>query len=179
MIDVRQLADLLRTDFSAAKRELDRNRELLFIRSGLGETVLHYLVVEDELALVRFLCECGALVDTENDFGDTPLFDAFRLGYLEMCRFLVSAGADFRHVSPISGDHIFGRISAGDDPEVVAYFLSLLGPEEDLNLLFVDDMDVETLIYSGGEVSRLLVGRGLKQRWSKEDRDRVFGNVAG
>jgi ankyrin repeat protein len=66
---------------------------LLCARTGLGETALHYLAVEDQLPSVKWLIEQGAEVNVVNRVGTTPLSDAASLGYLQMVSFLLSHGA--------------------------------------------------------------------------------------
>ncbi len=63
-------------------------------RTGLGETPLHYLVVENQLDAVRLLIARGAVVNTVNGCGSTPLSDAASLGYDEMVGLLLDHGAD-------------------------------------------------------------------------------------
>jgi ankyrin repeat protein len=54
---------------------------LMEAKTGLGETPLHYLAVENQLEAVRSLVEHGADVDTINECGGTPLSEAALLGY--------------------------------------------------------------------------------------------------
>jgi ankyrin repeat protein len=70
--------------------------DLLEARTGLGETPLHYLAVENQLRAVVLLVEAGAMIDTVSDVGGTPLSEAASLGYEEMVEFLLSRGATLR-----------------------------------------------------------------------------------
>ena len=63
-------------------------------KSSVGETVLHYLVIENDIETVKFLIDKGADVNTCTNSGTTPLMHAARLGYLEMCLLLMEKGAD-------------------------------------------------------------------------------------
>jgi hypothetical protein len=54
---------------------------LLFLTSGLGETALHYLAVEDDLEGVAWLKAKGADLDTKNRFGTPVLFEVAQLEY--------------------------------------------------------------------------------------------------
>lgn len=72
---------------------LAAERHLAEARTGLGETPLHYLAVENHLDAVRALVEFGADVNTLNDFGATPLSDAGSLGHSEIVKYLLSVGA--------------------------------------------------------------------------------------
>ena len=72
---------------------LQREPQLIVACTGLGETALHYLAVEDQLPAVQWLVDRGAAVNTVNNVGTTPLSDAASLGYVEMVAYLLSAGA--------------------------------------------------------------------------------------
>lgn len=72
---------------------LAKEPHLIKSRDGLGETPLHYLSVENQLEAVRALTKCGAEVNTVSACGGTPLSEAASLGYMEIVRFLLSAGA--------------------------------------------------------------------------------------
>ena len=67
---------------------------LLEARTGLGETPLHYLVVENQLRAVILLVEAGAAVNTISSVGGTPLSEAASLGYSEMVEYLLARGAN-------------------------------------------------------------------------------------
>jgi uncharacterized protein len=66
---------------------------LLEARTGLGETPLHYLVVENQLRAVILLVEAGAAVNTVSSVGGTPLSEAASLGYADMVEYLLAHGA--------------------------------------------------------------------------------------
>jgi uncharacterized protein len=77
-----------------ALRELiAKEPHLMTERTGLGETPLHYLAVENQIEAVRLLVEKGASVNTVNECGSTPLSDAASLGYDELVGFLLGSGA--------------------------------------------------------------------------------------
>ena len=68
--------------------------DLLNARTGLGETPLHYLAVENHIEVIKALVEKkGADVNTLNDFGGSPLSDAAGLGYVDLVKYLLSVGA--------------------------------------------------------------------------------------
>lgn len=72
---------------------LRQSPELLEARTGLGETALHYLAVENQLGAVKLLVEAGAQVNTLNVCSGTPLSEAASLGYVELVAYLLSQGA--------------------------------------------------------------------------------------
>lgn len=70
------------------------NPDLLLLRSGLDETPLHFLVVENHLMAVARLIAVGASVQVVNFVRSSPLVESVKLGYLEMSRLLLEHGAD-------------------------------------------------------------------------------------
>ncbi|RQP21406.1 ankyrin repeat domain-containing protein [Piscinibacter terrae] len=72
---------------------LRQEPELIEERTGLGETALHYLSVENQLRAVVLLVEAGAQVNTLNSCGGTPLSEAASLGYVDLVEYLLSRGA--------------------------------------------------------------------------------------
>jgi ankyrin repeat protein len=55
---------------------LEKEPNLLSARTGLGETPLHYLAVENKIEAVQLLIGHGAEVNTINECGGTPLSEA-------------------------------------------------------------------------------------------------------
>jgi len=76
-----------------ARALLDAEPELLFARDGLGETALHYLAVEDQLAAVQLLFERGATLNTVSRVDGSPLSEAASLGYAALVEWLLANGA--------------------------------------------------------------------------------------
>ncbi|SUS05873.1 conserved hypothetical protein [uncultured Defluviicoccus sp.] len=64
--------------------------------NGIGETVLHFLAVEDDEAGVAWLRARGADINTKNEFGTPVLFEVASLGYKNLFTWMVEAGADAR-----------------------------------------------------------------------------------
>jgi ankyrin repeat protein len=81
-----------RIDEAVARAKADPG--LLHLRSGLDETPLHYLVVENQLNPVARLIRAGASVDVVNFCGSSPLLEAAMLGYVPMCKLLLEHGAN-------------------------------------------------------------------------------------
>lgn len=92
--DADRILRALFTSVNDGLKLLDAEPQLLNARTGLGETPLHYLTVEDRLEAVKALVEKkNAEVNTLNDFGHSPLSEAAGLGYVELVRYLLGAGA--------------------------------------------------------------------------------------
>jgi len=89
-----ELKELAFQDVSHFLHLIKTNVGLRSLRSGIGETFLHYLVVEDQVDTVRKLLEQGEDVEPVNNFSETPLMDAAALGLLEMMTLLLENGAN-------------------------------------------------------------------------------------
>jgi hypothetical protein len=75
-------------------RELVRDDpSLLLLRTGIGETALHYLAVENYSDAVQLLIELGAEVNVKNDFGKSALEEAVQVEATETINILRRAGA--------------------------------------------------------------------------------------
>ncbi len=72
---------------------LDAEPDLLLARTRLGETALHFLVVENEPDAVRWLLGRGAALDTLSELAMTPLSDAALLGHEALVAWLLDNGA--------------------------------------------------------------------------------------
>ena len=111
--------------------QLLRNEPMLVSAlTGLGETPLHFLAVEDRLDAVKLLVEHGAKIDTLNQFGNSALAEAASLGYVETLGWMLANGATLAlpgqseptlHEAVRSGSAEVVRmlLEAGADVEVV------------------------------------------------------------
>jgi ankyrin repeat protein len=89
-----EFVDAVIQDRDRAKYLLSVHPQLINARWIYNETVLHFLAVEGFIDGVRFLAECGADVNIENEFGDTALIDVTVLGNVEVAHILLSHGAN-------------------------------------------------------------------------------------
>jgi ankyrin repeat protein len=87
-----------RRDYGTAQKLLDGDRELLDLRNSTGETVLHWLAVENEGNCVAWLRLKGADIDTKNKFGTPVIFEVALLGYKDLLRWFADVGADLKAV---------------------------------------------------------------------------------
>ena len=84
------------------------------------ETVLHYLVVENNLDAVQWLISRGASVNATHDESETPLADATGLDHPEMVKLLLSHGAD-----PNGSGYCLGTpLERADNVEIVDLLLA-------------------------------------------------------
>jgi ankyrin repeat protein len=79
-----------------ARRLVERQPLVLDLRTGLGETALHYLAVENYADAVQLLIDLGAAANVTNEFGHTALEEAELAGAREAAAVLRRAGAEER-----------------------------------------------------------------------------------
>ena len=85
-------------DFATAELLVRGDPKLLDARNGIGETVLHFLAVEDYLPGIEWLHARGASLNTTNGFGIPLLFEVAELGYRDLFSWLVENGADTKQL---------------------------------------------------------------------------------
>jgi ankyrin repeat protein len=156
--------DIVRSDLAAAAAMLAADPELVRLRNELGETAMHYLAVENRPQEVAWLITRGAEVDPQNQFQQTPLMEVAALGLLNICRLLVSRGANYRYVNA-RGESVLSSAASTDQEEIVEYLLALLPLTEDINPLF-DNVEAEMAVKHSPKSAVLLIQRGLMKRWS-------------
>lgn len=154
--------DTVRTNLPAAAEMLAADPEVIRLRNSIGETAMHYLAVENCPQEVAWLIARGAEVDTQNQFQQTPLMEVAALGMLNMCRILVSRGADYRYVNA-RGESVLSAATSTDQVEVVDYLLTLLPLTEDINPYF-ENVEAEMAVKHSPKSAVLLVQRGLVKR---------------
>ena len=82
-------------DFARAEDILKGSPTLTNARNSIGETVLHFLAVEDNLDGVAWLHEHGFNLDVKNDFGTPMVFEVATLGYRDLLTWLAHHDVDF------------------------------------------------------------------------------------
>jgi ankyrin repeat protein len=148
---------------------LRKEPELLEERTGLGETALHYLSVENQLRAVTALVEVGAQVNTLNECNQTPLSEAASLGYDELVKYLLSKGAKL-HVSGQDDPTLHAAVRGGNS-EVVKHVLAAGALIDERNGI------KETALHLAAEdekldILELLLGAGADPRLK-----RIFGET--
>lgn len=89
-----ELRDLVYAkEFVRAEKLIEHDPELLCKTNSLGETVLHYLAVENDVEGVSWLHSRGASLNTGT--GKPMFFEVAELGYKELLLWLARNGADF------------------------------------------------------------------------------------
>lgn len=115
--------DAVVLDPSRAAEMLRRNPDLRDGRWHLRETVLHFLAIEGKAEDVRLLGEWGFDPNAVNEFGDTPLIDAAKLGRDDVARVLLDLGADPNARSDTHDNVLFCAVHSGN-PRLVDLLLS-------------------------------------------------------
>jgi ankyrin repeat protein len=85
--------------FENAAELLRANPQLVSLRNGLGETVLHYLAVENHSEGVAWLHARGFDIDSQNEFGTPVVFEVAQLGYKDLLLWFKEAGAIFEQLT--------------------------------------------------------------------------------
>ncbi len=91
---LKNLIELAAREPAAVASYVGGDLSILHLRDAVGETALHYLVIERHKPAVGALLDAGADVNTTTDSGDTALCSAVRLGYPDITTFLLERGAD-------------------------------------------------------------------------------------
>lgn len=81
------------SDPKLARKLVKDHPEVLNLRTGLGETALHYLAVENYADAVQLLIDLGANVNAKNEFGKSALEEAVQVEATETVQVLRRAGA--------------------------------------------------------------------------------------
>lgn len=80
----------------------------------LGESLLHFLAIENYPDGIRFLVNRGWPIDERDEDGTTPLINAVFVGVFEAAMVLLELGADPNAVSEIHDNPLHCAISAGN-----------------------------------------------------------------
>src|SRR5208283_3284874 len=81
--------------FDHAEELLQANPQLLMLTNRLGETVLHYLAVENDIEGVAWLHDHGFSLNTRTDSGTPMVFEVASLGHIGLLLWLSQNGTDF------------------------------------------------------------------------------------
>jgi len=103
---------------------LKLNPLALEMKDGLGETVLHYLAVENNPDGIKKLIAVGATVNTQNVFGNTPIMESSQLGYRNIIALLYSSGADI-NIKNKKGNDIFEHLEEYNKQKMIEYLKNL------------------------------------------------------
>ncbi|MFP3089669.1 ankyrin repeat domain-containing protein [Treponema sp. TIM-1] len=74
-------------------REWALTPKVINVRDGLGNTILHYAAQWKQDAHIPTIVRSGAAVDTQNNAGEPPIFEAIKINALSTVQTLILAGA--------------------------------------------------------------------------------------
>lgn len=144
-------------------RILNSDPTLLHERTGLGETPLHYLAVENQIDAVMALVEQkGAEINTVNDFGQSPLYEVATLGHIELVKYFLSKGASLELGNP--DDPILHAAVRSNNLEVVKAIVEAGAPINGVN-----DLKETALHEAARDDARLEIAAFLLQAGAEVD----------
>ena len=103
-------------DFDSASNIIGQDPAILSATNSIGETVLHFVAVENDIEGVAWLHSKGADINTRNQFGDPVIFEVASLGYKELFAWFIKSGANL---------HVFNK----NNQNIDAYLLDMNHPE--------------------------------------------------
>jgi hypothetical protein len=81
--------------FDHAEKLLRANPRLVTLTNSVGETVLDYFAVENDIEGVAWLRNHGFSLNTRSDLGTPLVFEVADLGYMDLLLWFSQNGADF------------------------------------------------------------------------------------
>ena len=154
----RRLVQAFFSSIDEGRKLLVKEPALIEARDGLGETALHYLAVENQIAAVKVLIASGAKFNTLSDVGGTPLSEAASLGYVELVTYLLSMGAQIR-VDGQDESTIHQAVRSGK-PEMVKLILEAGADANEVGALEDTPLHVAAEEDNNADIVRLLVAAG-------------------
>jgi ankyrin repeat protein len=123
-----QFRDALeRGDFVTASTLLEKDSSLLNERNNIGESVLHFLAVENNRPAIEWLHLRGANLNAFNEFGTPLLFEVAQLDYRELFLWLIEHGADPQK-KDAQGRRIAEYLAEFDKPEIISFVKKHIKP---------------------------------------------------
>lgn len=90
-----QLRDsVLLHEFAMSEQLLKDDASLIGLRNDIGETVLHFMAVENDGEAVSWLHARGFSLNVKNTFDIPVVFEVAQLGYKELFLWFVDKGVD-------------------------------------------------------------------------------------
>jgi ankyrin repeat protein len=151
------------SDVASAAKLLVADRTCIHYRSSIGETVFHYLVIENQIDLAGKLLDWGSNIDTQDNFGSTPVMHAVILHNLELVKWLTARGAslDFKTVNH---DTALSYATSNKGAKIFDFLISL--PRKNPIDFYYTDSDAQTVHTDTTLVMReQLITLGLTKRF--------------
>ena len=139
------------------------DKDLVLYRDGAGETAFHYVVVENRMDLAKQLLAWGSEINTQDEFGATPLMKAVMLDYDEMVRWLVANGAALEPKNQ-NGETALVLASANEHQKIFEFLIEL--PRSHPIDFYYDDLGAQDVFDDRDLVMRdRLIRLGLSRRY--------------
>ena len=150
-------------DQSVAKQLLAEDPNYLHYRSSTGETPFHYIVIENDIPTAALLVEWGANINTQDDFGATPLMHAVRLGYLQMVKWLIEHSASIE-LRDENRETALSSATSNANEDIFNFLISL--PRKHPVDYYYDDLSAQEILNSPDlTMKNRLIELGLTKRY--------------
>jgi len=148
---------------SKAEQLLRTDPQFLHYRSIAGETPFHYLIVESDIERASKLLNWGADINTQDDFGATPLIHSVMLGNLDLAKWLVRHGANLE-LKNLNGETALATATSNEKAGIFQFLVSL--PRKHPIDFYYDDLTAQH-IYDDKELVMRghLITLGLSERY--------------
>ena len=107
-------------DIGQASKMVAEKPDVLHVRSGIGETPLHDLAVENHLDGVKWLYEKGSSINTKNEFGTPVIFEVALLGYKDLLLWLLDHDVDLQATDE-DGNDLFSYLKEHEKSEILDF----------------------------------------------------------
>jgi ankyrin repeat protein len=159
----RQFLAAIYESTSNAERLLQEDPNFLHYRSIAGETPFHYLIVESDTERAAKLLEWGANINTQDEFGATPLIHAVMLGQLDLVKWLVERGASLDPKN-VNGETALAVATSNENAGIFQFLISM--PRTHPIDYYYDDLRAQEIYDNGELVMRAhLINLGLTERY--------------
>ncbi len=106
--------------FAVAEALLRSDPGLVSARDGIGETVLHFQAVENDMDGVAWLHQRGFDLNTRNKFGTPVIFEVAQLGLKELLLWFVDQGVEIGALDA-EGQHIIAFLREFEKDDMVQF----------------------------------------------------------
>ena len=153
--------DIIKMLFNEPERGISQfvsNKSMLEFKTKIGETPLHYFVIENKIELVKKLIQIGANVNTTEMSGETPLLHSIKLKYYEMALLLLDNGADV-DIKNSNGETVLSEIVLRGDQQI---FVKVYNKCKLPIQYYFSNLDAAEIYNNGrGELRQLVLKKGL------------------
>lgn len=160
----REFLEAVYRDLSEAERLLKADPQFLHYRSIAGETPFHYLIVESEIEKAAQLLDWGADINTQDNFGATPLAHAVMLGNLNTVKWLTQHGASLEPKN-VNDETVLVCATSNKKAGIFQFLISL--PRKHPIDYYYDDLTADQIFEDKELVMRAyLISLGLTERFT-------------